>query len=82
MTGKPISIGEFQELLDRFGGDITAWPVPEQAAANAVLAVSPEARERLAVACELGNALRDPPKAPAGLVDRIMAASGAKPPSK
>lgn len=82
MTCKPISLGEFQELLDRFGGDIAAWPVPEQTAANAVLAISPEARECLAAACELGNALRDPPKAPAGLVDRILAASGAKPPPK
>lgn len=80
MTRKLISSGEFQELLDRFGSDIAAWPTSEQAAANALLAASPDAQQQLAAARRLDDALRNAPTAPAGLVDRIMAASGAKKP--
>lgn len=82
MTDIPISMGEFQELLDRLGSDIAAWPAAEQTAATSLLAASSDAQQRLATARQLDSALSATPAAPAGLVDRIMAASGAKGPPK
>jgi hypothetical protein len=79
VTDTLLSIEGFQDLLDRLGGDLSAWPAPQQASANALLAISPDAQTMLAAARRLDADLRAQPKAPAGLVDRIMAASGAKP---
>lgn len=82
MTDTPVTIGEFQELLDRLGSDIAAWPDPERTAANSLLAASSDAQQLLTAARKLDSALSITPPAPAGLVDRIMVASGAKRPPK
>lgn len=82
MTDTLLSLEGFQDLLDRLGGDLSAWSEPQQAAANALLAVSPDAQNILAAALRLDADLRAQPKAPAGLADRIMAASGAKRPTE
>lgn len=78
MTTEPLSLEAFQHLLDRHGGTLARWPETDAQAAHALLAKSPEARALLADAQLLDTALADTPKAPEGLVARIMAASGAK----
>ena len=35
-----MELSTFEDLLDRFGGDLAAWPAPERDAAMALLAVS------------------------------------------
>ncbi len=78
MTTEPLSLEAFQHLLDRHGGALGRWPDSAAQAAHALLAKSPEARRLLADSLLLDTTLADLPKAPPGLVDRIMAASGAK----
>jgi len=78
MTETPMSVGEFSDTLDRLGANLESWPATTRAAAEMLLASSPAAADRLAEAVALAEAMTDAqPKAPEGLVDRIMAASGA-----
>lgn len=75
MTTSPLSLEGFRELLDRFGGELSRWPVRERASADALLEHSPEAQSLLAEALRLDACLAATPKAPAGLADRIVAAA-------
>lgn len=79
MITKTLSLAELEQLLDRCGANIATWPVEEQAALQMLLDGSAEARVRLEEARLLDTQLRAAqPKAPSGLLDRIMAASGAR----
>ncbi len=78
MTTGTMTLEAFQRLLDTHGGNLAAWPADDQATAAGLLEYSSDARAHLEAAQALDQALRDsPPSAPKGLVDRIMAASGA-----
>lgn len=81
MTTTSLSIERFQKLLDQFGGNLASWPNRDQAAAISLLSTSPEAQQCLVAARELDAMLAAHPKAPPGLADRIMAASGALDPA-
>ncbi|CCG42659.1 hypothetical protein [Magnetospirillum molischianum] len=79
---RTITLEEFVDLLDRLGGVLTDWPSEYRISADALLAQSSEARQALAEATEMEALLRKAqPKAPSGLIDRILAASGAPAPS-
>ena len=69
-----MDLAEFEDLVDRLGEDISAWPEPARTDARSLLAQSQEAREVLAAAHDMRVGLgRDQTvRAPAGLVDRIM----------
>jgi hypothetical protein len=78
MTCKTLTFEAFRQLLDICGGRLAAWPAEQREQAEALLAVSAEARAALGAAQEQDLLLRDSlAKAPAGLVDRILSASGA-----
>lgn len=78
MTKASLSIKGFQDLLDQHGSDLETWPESEQAAARLLLSTNEQAQECLDAACALDTLLHDQPKAPAGLVDKILNASGAR----
>ena len=68
-----MDVPEFEDLLGRHGGDLSDWPKDRQAAAEALLKSSKQARAALAEAQRLRSALQSTPiRAPTGLVDRIM----------
>jgi len=68
-----MDVPEFEDLLGRHGGDLSNWPKDRQAAAEALLRSSKQARTALAEAQRLRSALQSTPvRAPTGLVDRIM----------
>ena len=68
-----MDLPEFEDLLGRHGDDLSNWPKDRQAAAEALLQSSKQARAALAEAQRLRSALQSTPvRAPAGLVDRIM----------
>lgn len=46
MTASSLSLEGFQDLIDRFGGDILSWPARDRTAAEMLIAQSPTA-ERL-----------------------------------
>jgi hypothetical protein len=72
----PITLQDFQDILDRCGADPAAWPADRRAAAQALVAGSADARARLDAAVALKQALSGPEvKAPAGLKDRILKAA-------
>lgn len=71
MSVSSLTLEEFQELLDRFGCDLTAWP--DAHAAAAFVDGSSKAQELLQNAREMEAGLAHPPKAPKGLSDRIVA---------
>lgn len=66
---------EFEQDLDRWGGDLSRWPDDRAARARAFLAVNPAARRQLeaAAAVEDGLLALRPHQAPAHLAGRIMA---------
>jgi hypothetical protein len=72
MTASSLSIEDFQDLLDRLGGDTNAWPHPIRDYAENLLAQSLEARTLLAEACAVHAGLKETVKAPSGLADRII----------
>jgi hypothetical protein len=75
---RTITLEEFSDLLDRLGDVLADWPADYRTSAESLLAQSDEARRLLAEAAEIGDVLRtSQPKAPPGLVDRILATSGA-----
>lgn len=82
MTASILSLGDFQDLLNRFGGDLATWPTHHRTAAEALLKTSDEARDLLAAAVEVDTVLADSPHAPKGLANRIIEAALAKKPSK
>jgi|SRR4051812_9452880 hypothetical protein len=68
-----MDVPEFEDLLGRLGEDLSTWPAPQRAEAEALLLASEPARRAFAEAKALRIALRAPAtKAPAGLLDRIM----------
>lgn len=80
MTTEPMSFRRFSELLDTLGATLPTWPAEDRQAAERLLKASPQAIARLAEAQTLDDAMRQAqPRAPAGLVDRIMQASEAEP---
>jgi hypothetical protein len=75
-TGVPaMNVADFEDLLDRLGDDIAAWPAPQQQSAADLLRSSDQARQLLDEARQLRGALSAPlVRAGAGLTDRIMQA--------
>lgn len=68
-----MDVAEFEDLLGRHGDELSNWPKDQQAAAEALLQSSEQARAALAAAQRLRSALQPTPvRAPTGLVDRIM----------
>ena len=70
-----MDIETFEDLVDRLGEDVSAWPSPAREAGTALIATSAQAREIVADAARLRQELsrHTPLRAPAGLADRIMA---------
>jgi hypothetical protein len=67
----------FEDLIDRFGEDLSRWPSDQRLAAEHLLATSAAARTLHDEARVLRKALGVPQvSAPAGLADRIVAAAG------
>ena len=67
---------QFKNCLDRYGGDLDAWPPETAAAARRLLAVSPAAQALLDETAEIERVLREseePP--PPGLAGRIFDAA-------
>ncbi|QJE72810.1 hypothetical protein HHL28_06655 [Aerophototrophica crusticola] len=56
----------FADLLDRHGPDLSAWPAPDRAAAESLLARDPAARRMLETDRLLADALSDLPAERAG----------------
>lgn len=78
MTTRTMSTEEFTQLLDTLGAKLSDWPVDQRQAAEALLAGSEKAVSLFAEARALDVSMRQAqPKAPPGLADRIVAASGA-----
>ena len=74
MPTLPMSLDEFQDIIDRFGESAGDWPADRRTAAQALLAQSADARDRLAQAQALRHQFQDGAvTAPAGLADRILA---------
>jgi hypothetical protein len=80
MTGNDTeraALARFEELLDAYGAEPRRWPAERRAAAEALLARSPEAQTRHAAAARLdgliGMAKVEP--APAHLIGRVLAAA-------
>jgi hypothetical protein len=72
-----MDVSEFEDLIDRLGEDMSRWSAGQRLAAEKLIASSSAARELLAQARALRQALAAPPvRAPAALVDRIVAAAG------
>jgi hypothetical protein len=73
---RAMDVGEFEDLIDRLGEDLTRWPDDRRLAAEALLASSSAARALLDEAKLIRAALSAPPvRAPAGLADRIVTAA-------
>jgi hypothetical protein len=70
---------QFQDLLDRYGDAVEAWPLVEREAATSLLAASPDARSRHARSRAF-TSLFDPGEVPpAPSADRIVARIVARP---
>lgn len=82
MTASTLTLEGFRNLLDRFGGDLTSWPARERIAADALLAISADAKALLAESMAVDHVLAAVPKAPAGLADRVIAAALEQSPSR
>lgn len=70
-----MTAAEFQDLLERYGEDLSGWPLPLRDEALSLVKRDPQARAALREAEALRDAiLAVPPiKAPAGLAGRIAA---------
>lgn len=70
-----MTIEEFEEALARLGGGLDRWPAELRRAAEALLASSDAAHDRLARQQRLDAVLTAPAavKAPGGLVEAILA---------
>lgn len=69
-----MTLEEFEEALDAHGADLARWPESVRKDADALLTASATARAVLADRQAVEAALRSAPapKAPTGLVDRIV----------
>ncbi len=76
----PLSVAEFEHLLDVYGADRTRWPLGRRAGAVALLTSDRRARDLLAEAAALDALLakdsRQDAAAVRNLADRIIAAAG------
>lgn len=71
-----MELGEFQDLIGRWGDDVSCWPEQERADAEHLLTASSAARALLEEFASLRRALAPRPVvAPAGLLDRIVNAA-------
>jgi hypothetical protein len=72
-----MKLEEFEDLVDRWGEDVSRWPTPVRDQGAALLRTSASAREIVDSAAFLRRALSDSPplRAPADLVDRIVSAA-------
>jgi hypothetical protein len=73
MSVSSLTLEEFQSLLDRFGGDLNSWPELYRLSASTFITESVEAQELMRRAEAVETGLRNPPKAPSGLSDRVVA---------
>lgn len=74
MTAPLMTVGEFQDILDRFGENPADWPSDRRSSAESLLARSDAARNILAEAKALRQRFNDSGvTAPPGLADRIVA---------
>jgi hypothetical protein len=65
---------EFEDLIDRYGEDLSRWPEGLRQPAAVLLVSSQQARAIIEAARFIREALSAPPvRAPAGLADRIFA---------
>jgi len=68
-----MSLDEFQDVLDRYGDRADDWPADRRPLAQALLAQSAAARERIARAQAMKHQFQDEAvAAPAGLIGRIL----------
>ena len=71
-----MNVGEFEDLIDRLGDDLSTWPEGARLLAQLLLSSSPDAQKLLREAQALRQALSKPAlSAPAGLADRIVNAA-------
>jgi hypothetical protein len=72
-----MKLEEFEDLVDRWGEDVSRWPTPFREQGAALLRTSESAREIVESAAFLRSALSDSPPhhAPTDLVDRIVSAA-------
>ncbi|CCE00043.1 hypothetical protein [Bradyrhizobium sp. STM 3809] len=76
LGGRTMDVGEFEDLIDRLGEDLSCWPAEQRQAAADLLVSSAAANELLSKARVVREALSTPPvRAPAGLTARILAAA-------
>lgn len=76
-----MTVDEFRDLLDRFGGDLSRWPTSRVADASRLLAVSLEAQSCLDETVTMELALAESARedtVPAGLAKRIFDAAFAE----
>src|SRR5262245_34780697 len=83
MSNTSMTLGEFERLLDIYGGDRTRWPIDARAAAAHLVARDADARRLLAEAEALERVLECAPlpslATEAALADRIIAAAQRSP---
>lgn len=75
-----LSLDEFFDLLERYGADVASWPLSndELQGVAALLVCSAAARDAVAEMRGIEEFMRaELTRSPAGLADRIFAASGA-----
>jgi hypothetical protein len=83
MSNTSMTFGEFERLLDIYGGDRTRWPTDARAAAAHLVARDADARRLLAEAEALDRVLESAPlpslAIEAALADRIVSAAQRSP---
>jgi hypothetical protein len=71
-----MDVAEFEDLIDRWGENLSVWPDDRRVLAEQLLSHSAEAQALLEKARTLRQTLTAPSvPAPAGLADRIVAAA-------
>jgi hypothetical protein len=72
-----MKLEEFEDLVDRWGENVSRWPAPYREQGAALLRTSGSAREIVDRAAVLRDAFSESTqhRAPAGLADRIVAAA-------
>jgi hypothetical protein len=83
MSNTSMTLGEFERLLDIYGGDRTRWPIDARAAAAHLVARDADAQRLMAEAEALDRVLERAPlpslATEAALADRIVAAAQRSP---
>jgi hypothetical protein len=75
-----VTLKRFKQLLDAYGADLARWPVGERAAARALLAADPRARQARETTAELDAFLDRYAPEPASAA-RVVAGLRALPPA-